>query len=87
MAPIRALNSTTYLVNALEPVESINDRLDLNIPEGNYETLAGYITSQLGYIPNKGEKLMIRNARIIITKSSRKKIEQVRIVKTKSPSP
>lgn len=79
--PVRALNKTTYLVDAREPVESVNELLDIDIPEGNYETLAGYITTRLGYIPKPGEIIPLKNGRIIITGSSRKRIEQVRIVK------
>jgi len=83
ITPIRALNKNTFLADARETVEGINDQLDLEIPAGNYETLAGFITTKLGYIPKTSEKLTIGKARIIITKSSRKRIEQVRIVKTK----
>jgi putative hemolysin len=79
--PVRALNKTTYLVDAKEPLESVNELLDIDLPEGNYETLAGYITTRLGYIPRPGEIIPLKNSRIIITRSSRKRIEQVRIVK------
>ncbi len=83
ITPIRGLNKNTFLVDARETIEGVNDQLDLDIPVGNYETLAGFITTTLGYIPKSGEKLTIGKARIIVTKSSRKKVEQIRIVKTK----
>ena len=78
---IRQLNKNTFLVDAREPIEHIEEQLDLELPPGNYETIAGLIISRLGRIPIKGEAVILKDSRIIITRSSRKKIEQVRIIK------
>ena len=49
------------------------------IPEGNYETIGGYITHQINRIPNKNEHLFLPAGHIIIRDASSRKIEKVQI--------
>jgi len=78
---IRALNKTTFKVKADEPLENINEQLDLNIPAGNYETLGGYVIAELGRIPVTGEAINQTDYRIVVTKATEKKIEEMRVIK------
>ncbi len=77
---IRALNRTTYRIKANETIENLNERLDIELPEGPFETMGGFIISQLGYIPKEGEVLDLEKYKLIITKSDIKKIYDVRLV-------
>ncbi len=79
---LQALNKNTFKVSGSSTVEFINDSLQLNIPEGDYETIAGFILTKLERVPVVGEKIMLNDCRIIITKSSRKRIEEVRVIKS-----
>ena len=45
------LGRDSYRVDAAVGVAEINDELDLDIPEGDYQTLAGFMLVQLGRIP------------------------------------
>jgi putative hemolysin len=81
VAPIRQMNKNTYLVDAKETIENIFDQIGLDLPAGNYETIAGLVISQLGRIPEPGEEIGLKNCRIIIQKSTPKNIEQIRIIK------
>lgn len=78
--PMVKINKTTWRINASESVDIINESLNVNIPDGEYETVAGFILSELGRIPESGEKIAINGGSIIVSKSSKSKIEQVRIV-------
>jgi len=78
---IRALNKNTFQVPAVATIESVNESLHLAIPEGEYETIAGFILSKIERFPSIGEKIILPDCRIIITKTSRKRIEEVRIIK------
>ena len=49
------------------------------IPEGEYETVGGYIISYLGRIPNKGEHLFMPIGQIVIIKSSVRQIHKIQI--------
>jgi len=41
------------------PVADVNDRLDLKIPEGEYDTIAGFIFTILGRVPERGDEISL----------------------------
>ena len=49
------------------------------IPKGDYETIAGYIVSDLGRIPIAGEHLFMKIGQVVIKKASSRYIEKVLI--------
>jgi len=51
----------------------------LNLDEGDYETLSGFITTRIGRIPNQGEIVTIGNFRIQIIRSTAQKIELTKL--------
>ena len=51
------LESGDALVDGGVLVEDLNRRFDLEIPEGDYDTIAGYILSFLGRIPTSGDEV------------------------------
>jgi len=79
--PIIRINKTTWKIKASESIETINEQINVNIPEGDYETLAGYILSELGHIPEPGEKIALKNGSLIVTRAGKNLIEEVRLVK------
>lgn len=82
--PIIRINKTTWKIRASESIEIINEQIGVNIPEGEYETLAGFILAELGRIPETGEKIALNDSLIMITRASRNIIEEVRLVKIES---
>ncbi|MDR3609082.1 MAG: hemolysin family protein [Ignavibacteriaceae bacterium] len=76
----RKIADNTYIISGKVEVDLINEKFNLNIPEGNYETLGGFITSKLGRIPAQGEKITIDNFEILIAKGSNTRIDVVKII-------
>ena len=58
-----------------------NTIFNLELEEGEYNTLNGYIINQLGEIPKSNEKVEIKvdNVNIEVIKVSNKKIEKVKV--------
>jgi putative hemolysin len=79
--PIIRINKTTWKIRASESIENINELLDIEIPKGGYETLAGYILAELGRIPEIGEKIALKDSSIMVTRASKNMIEEVRLIK------
>jgi len=69
-----------YIVSARAEIDYINETIQLGIPEGDYETLGGFLEDRLGRIPATGEEFSFGSLQFLITKSSQKKIEQVKIL-------
>ena len=80
-----AVGENVYDVDAGIGVQEANDDLRLDLPEGNYQTLAGFILERLGHIPWEGEYLYYRDLRLEVTEMRRVKIERVRIQRMGHP--
>jgi len=59
--------------------QTFNHKFGDIIPEGDYETIAGFIINQLGRIPNQGEHIFSEIGQIVIVKASSRKIEKVHL--------
>ncbi len=69
----------SVLADGRSKVRDLNAQFQLNIPEGDYETIAGYLTTVLDRIPHRGERTNLPFGRVTITRSSPSQIEQVAI--------
>lgn len=76
-----SVDEDTYQVDASNGVAEINEKLNLDIPEGDYQTLAGFVLDRLGYIPEKGEILEHGSLKLTVQKMDGVRIDQVEIEK------
>lgn len=75
------IDENTYILTGSMPIYDVNKILDAKIPEGDYDTISGYLQEELGRIPEDEEKPIIE------TKTVTYKIEQYedkRIIKIKA---
>jgi CBS domain containing-hemolysin-like protein len=79
VTPYRKLGEDHYLINARMKVESLNEALNLELPPGDYETLAGFIISQMGDLPRAGEQLRWRNVRFVVRSAEARSIKEVEL--------
>lgn len=77
---MRKIDNHTYILSGKVEVDLINEEFELKIPDGDYETIAGYITSNLGTIPAKGETFNIDHFKIFIIRSDKNKIDLVKLI-------
>jgi CBS domain containing-hemolysin-like protein len=78
------VDEKTFQVDAGMTIHDANEELDLNLPEDeDYETIAGFVLSRLGRIPEPGETITITHAglRIAVTKVEGNRIEEVTITR------
>ena len=68
-----------YLVDASISINEINDEMNLDIPEGRYETLAGFIIDRLQTIPEKNTRTNFKGIRFTITETEKNKISKIQI--------
>ena len=64
-------------------VEEANEELELGLPIGDYETVAGFILSHLGRIPRQGEQLKYQNLKFVVTEMRGMKIEKIMLTREK----
>jgi len=79
------LSPSEYRFSGRLEIDFINDKYDdLNIPEGEYNTLSGYIIMTSEDIPDQGEELVMGDYKFIFESVSEKKIETVRLIDLKA---
>lgn len=72
-------DSETYNLVGHTLIAEIQSELNLELPEGNYQTLAGFILDKLGHVPEIGTTLIQDNIKLIITQATDTRIEMVKI--------
>lgn len=75
------VDERTVQVDGGMGIHDANDELDLDLPEGEYETVGGFILSKLGRIPEEGEQIEHDGLRIAVTKIENNRIEAVTITR------
>ncbi len=66
-----------YSVDPMMPIDEFADEFDTRIPEGDYDTVAGFITSKMERIPKPGEKLEYENLVFEIVGADKRRIHRL----------
>lgn len=75
----KKVDDNAYVLSGKIEIDFLNEEHELNIPDGDYETIAGYITTRIGRIPAKGEKVKIDNYQFVILHASKIKINLIKM--------
>jgi CBS domain containing-hemolysin-like protein len=73
------INDKHYIFSGRHTIEYLNENYNLSIPEGEYETLGGYIISISESIPDEKEVIVIDNFEITIKQMKAARIEEVEL--------
>jgi CBS domain containing-hemolysin-like protein len=76
--PIRRQPDGSADVDATLHVSEVNEELETEIPEGeDYETLAGFVLSELGHVPKRGESFRAHGAEFRVLDASDRRVLRV----------
>ena len=77
------LDSNTYLIDGSLAIYDLEKIFDVEIPEGDYDTISGYLIDLLGRIPKPKENIIIETEQLDfkVEKVKNKKIVQVKVCK------
>jgi CBS domain containing-hemolysin-like protein len=70
-----------YIIDGEMEIDSINEIIKLNLPTGDYETLAGLVLDRLETIPQPGEQITVEDVRLTVKETSRRKIQSIIAIK------
>lgn len=62
-------------------VEEANEELGLGLPDGDYDTVAGFLLSLFGHIPNEGEQVRYGNLKLVVTQMRGLRIEKILVTR------
>lgn len=75
------IDEQTVQVEGGMRVEEANEELELGLPEGEYDTVAGFLLNLIGHIPKEGEQVRFGNLKLVVTEMHGVKIEKILVTK------
>src|SRR4051812_6842021 len=76
----------TFVVDGLLREDELMEQTGFALPEGPYETLAGFVLARLGHIPVVGESLEAEGGEFPGREVARPRVERVRVVAPPEPA-
>ncbi|MFP5317354.1 MAG: hemolysin family protein [Acidimicrobiia bacterium] len=80
-APVEPLPDGGVRVNARMPIDEVNELLEAEFPEGDFDTVGGLMLNLLGHVPHEGETVDIDGHQLRAEKVQGRRIGRVRISK------
>ncbi len=78
---INPINANTFDINPLTTIEAFNEYFGTNISDNDFDTIGGYAMQTIGHMPKRGERFSFENFEIKITSASRRRIQQLQLIK------
>jgi len=82
---VKTLSDGSFLVDARLEIEKLEKLLGMDLPDGSFESVGGFIISLKGKIPDVNEKIVFDGIEMIIKKADSRKIDKVLIIQKSKP--
>ncbi len=77
------INETTFTIDGTTNIDEVNSRAGVKLPEGDYDTLAGFIIDRLGYLPDENTELPLtieyENIRFTVLSMDERRLEEIKV--------
>jgi CBS domain containing-hemolysin-like protein len=83
----RKLSAHQFLASARMDIHEANERLGLQIPKGDYETLGGFLLKVFRRIPKEGESLVWGEAQFTVQKADERSVQEVLVTLSRKGEP
>ncbi|MCO6004715.1 hemolysin family protein [Actinoallomurus purpureus] len=78
-AHARRLHGGALEIDGLLNLDAFADETGLELPEGPYETVAGYLMAVLGHLPQVGESIEVDGHHLTVTEVDGRRVSRVRL--------
>ncbi|AQQ54362.1 HlyC/CorC family transporter [Planococcus lenghuensis] len=68
-------------------IEDVNEIFNIELPEDDHDTVAGFVLQQLGHVPDEGEEFEFENLHVTVNEVDRNKIVRLTITKNSMEVP
>lgn len=76
---ISQIDEENYIVKGYLSVNDFNDRFNMDIEPGDYDTLNGYLITTLGKIPNENEVVILEDVKFTVAKIENRRVEEIKV--------
>ncbi len=82
---VQTIDERTSIVAGTVRVEEANDELHLDLPQGKYETLAGFMLTCLGRLPNPGDRVTYQSVWLTVLEMQGPRIKRIEVQRIQEP--
>ncbi|MGY1635610.1 hemolysin family protein [Geodermatophilus sp. SYSU D00742] len=82
---LRRADDETWLLSGLLRPDEVRDRTGVPVPEGRYETLAGFLAERLQRLPEVGDTVDLEGARLTVETLDGRRVARVRADRVEVP--
>jgi CBS domain containing-hemolysin-like protein len=76
---ISVIDERSALVDARLEIKKLEEHLEFELPEGDFESVGGFIIHILGRIPKQGESVPYKNLDMVIKAADERRIDKILI--------
>lgn len=78
---ISIIDDKTFTVDGITDIEEVEEHIGKVFPEGDYDTIGGYIISELGFLPKDGEmnEVVFENVKFTVLQVEERRITKVKV--------
>ena len=82
---IQKIDDGLYMVDGRAGIEAVAQALGAKIPDGDYNTIAGFVLAVLGRIPEPGDEVVVGGLEMRVVSASATRVGKIRIRKRWNP--
>jgi len=72
-------NSHEYMIKALMPMDEFDDYFSTHLATDEYDSVGGFIVSQLEHMPKKGESVVVDNFRFEVVRADDRRVHLLKL--------
>lgn len=76
-----AIDEFTFQVDGGMDIDEAKEAFDIDLPKGDFETVAGFVLDHLGHIPVAGEQFEFDQIKVEVLEMRKFKVESIRLIK------
>ncbi len=80
---ITQINETTFTIDGTTDLDEVNELVGVELPEGDYDTLGGFVISLLGYLPSEDDSEPIvaeyENLRFTVLSIEERRMDEIKV--------
>ncbi|MDY6966638.1 MAG: hemolysin family protein [Halobacteriota archaeon] len=76
---IKIIDESTFVIDARMHIDELEEVIKCELPEGDFDTVGGFIFDLFDRVPKEGEKIKFRNFEITVEKTDKRRIKKIKI--------
>lgn len=81
---VQRVDDGTLVIDGQTRIDELAELAGISLPEGDYDTVAGYVLGRLGHIPDVGEQVVFDGLTMTVSEMDGLRISQVKVEQIKS---